>query len=187
MLRTTPLLLLCLLGAACASQTKMSSDSGTEPTPVVQESVTPANTIEAVAPKPAPKPRPWTKAFDKGAILVGNTIRVEGPPGLLVNTALTVDDTLYILEQRTTAQGFLQVVTPRPGAGREMRCQLGRWTLAAAERIEILERIVPCDVLVVAEGLAGADGPEGLAVWRDLNTNVQREVRLEFRGAQPKE
>ncbi len=176
MLRSTPLLLLCLLGAACASQTKMSSDPEPEPAPQVREVAEPAKPVEAAA--PAPKPVAWTKAFDKGAILVANTIRVEGPPGLLTHAALTVDDTLFVLEQKTTGEGFLQVLTPRKGAGREMRCSLGRWTLAAAQRIEILERIVPCDVLVVAKGAA---------FWRDLNNNVQREERLEFRGAPPKE
>ncbi|MDF1836581.1 MAG: hypothetical protein P1V35_01815 [Planctomycetota bacterium] len=176
MLRTTPLLLLCLLGAACASQTKMSSDPKPRHEPAVEQPAEPARPVEATA--PVPKPVAWTKAFDKGAILVGKTIRVEGPPGLMTHAALTVDDTVAILEQRTTEQGFLQVLVPREGAGRELRCQLGRWTLAAADRIEVLERIVPCDVLVVAEGAA---------FWRDLNNNVQREERLEFRGVQPKE
>lgn len=179
MLRTTPLIILCLLGAACASQTKMSSGPKTSEVPeapLVQEASPEAKPIEASA--PAPKPRPWTQAFKAGAILVGDTIRVEGPPGLMVHAALTVDDTLCILEQRSTKQGFLQIVTARAGAGREMRCQLDRWTLAAGKRIEILERFGPCDVTVVAEGSA---------FWRDLNGNVKRGKKLEFLGEQPEQ
>jgi hypothetical protein len=174
MLRITTLFLLSLLGAACVSGPR----ENVNPIPDVESVDAPRRPIEAAAPVQPVKPPAWTKAFEKGAILVGHTIRVEGPPGLMVHAALTVDDTLYVLEKRTTEQGFLQVVTAKPGAGREMRCQLDRWTLAAGHRIEVLERIVPCDVVVTAEGNA---------TWRDLNNNVQREERLEFRGAPPKE
>ncbi|MCA9002181.1 MAG: hypothetical protein KDB61_09670 [Planctomycetes bacterium] len=180
MLRATSLSLL-LLAAACASEPKRND-----------EAALPANTsahnssVEAMAPTPPPKPAPWTEDFGQGAILIADTIRIEGPPGLMVHAALTVDDSLCILEQKTTEQGFLQVVTPRPlaqvknhpNAGRELRCQLDRWTLAAVHRIEVLERPGPCDVVITATGNA---------TWRDLNNKVEEGERIEFRGTAPKE
>ncbi len=186
MLRTSTLLLLCLLGASCATE------------PKVNDGLDKSTTREATAPaepwKPeaaAPKPRPWTKAFDQGAVLMGNTVRVQGPPGMSSRAALTLNDEFFVLTQKRLPEGFLQVLTLRPEIleriangtldstmSPKLRCQVGRWTLAAQSRIEVFERRVPCDVVIVAEGSA---------FWKDLSGNEQHEERLEFRGAQPKE
>ncbi len=186
MLRTSTLFLLCLLGASCATEPKVGD--GPDKT-IAREATAP---VEPWKPAElAPKPRPWTKAFDQGAILMGNTIRMQGPPGMSSRAALTLNDEYFVLTQKRVPEGFLQVLTLRPEIlqriangtldptlSPELRCQLGRWTLVALNRIEVLERRAPCDVLVVAEGSA---------FWQDVNSNEQREERLEFRGAQPKE
>ncbi|MCP5021898.1 MAG: hypothetical protein GY930_08970 [bacterium] len=185
-MRTPTLLLLCLLGASCATEPKVSDGLDKSTT---REAAAPADPWKPAA--PAPKPRPWTKAFDQGAILMGNTIRVQGPLGMSSRAALTLNDEHFVLVQKRLPEGFLQVLTLRPEIleritngtldptlSPELRCQVGRWTLVALNRIEVLERRVPCDVVVVAEGAT---------FWQDVSGNEQREERLEFRGAQPKE
>jgi hypothetical protein len=167
-MRTATLLLLL---AACAAPP--STSTGTGPAPSRDPE---AGLLE---PRPPAEPTPWTEAFLSPAVLMADSILVEGPPGLLEHVATRADDALFERRVETRPEGLLQTIRVRPdSAGIEVvRAQLDAWQLAAIREVAFLERVDPATpVRVVARGDA---------VWRDTNGNERRELELIFLGPLP--
>ncbi|MEZ5973841.1 MAG: hypothetical protein R3F17_10135 [Planctomycetota bacterium] len=145
-MRNPSLLALCWIAlSACQSDRPAPQPTPAAPAPGV---------TEASAPRPMlsePEPLAWTDAFAQKAVLLAETIEIEGPPGLRVHAALTADTDRYVVSQKATDEGLLQTVATRPEQGFEVRCQLDAWQLAA-QHIRVLERPGNCDVVVRATG-----------------------------------
>ena len=164
-MRTATLLLLL---AACAAPPSTSTGMGPAP----------GRAPEAGPPGPRPpaEPTPWTEAFLAPAVLMADSIYVEGPPGLLEHAAARADDALYERRVETRPEGLLQTIRVRPeSAGLEVvRAQLDAWQLAAIREVVFLERVDPAaPVRVIARGEA---------VWRDTDGNERRDLELIFHG-----
>jgi hypothetical protein len=115
----------------------------------------------ASAEVPAPKPIPWTDAFQKSAALVANDVRIEGPVGLIAHVATVSNPEELDRSEKTVPEGFLQVVSVKPGfSGVEIKAQLDRLAIVALGRLTILERVGPADVVVIATGDAYWANPE---------------------------
>lgn len=121
-------------------------------------------------------PTPWTDAFLGSAILMADSILVEGPPGLFEHAVARADDELFLRKVKTTEEGFLQTVRHRTGTPQleVVRGQLDAWQLAAFREVVFLERFDPAAPIRVTA--------RGDAVWRDTNGNVEREMTLVFEG-----
>jgi len=101
---------------------------------------------------PAP-PRPWTGEFLQPAVLVAARVRIEGPQGLLDHVVTRPDPLSHLHSEATLPEGYLQKLSQRPGAPEaEIKAQLDQLVIAATQRLEILERPGPVDVVVIAEG-----------------------------------
>ena len=127
-------------------------------------------------PRAPEAPLPWTEAFRTKAVIFATDIVVSGPAQLLNHSALNTDISLYAVQQQRTPQGFEQLAVVRPNVGREVRCQLDGWKLAASNSIRIIARPGPCDVEVIATGDA---------FWKDVDGHEQRGDKLEFIGKIP--
>ena len=101
---------------------------------------------------PAPVAGPWTEAFLKKAVLFADEIQIEGPQGMIKHAGVRIEPEIHDSSTRTTKNGLLQEVRQKPGAEGEVRAILDNWELVAFQRITILERPGPCDVLLKARG-----------------------------------
>ena len=115
-------------------------------------------------------PAPWTNAFSQSAVMLANTFRIEGPVGLLEHVVASSDDAFYERSMETTPDGLLQVIRRVSPDVPEIRVQLDAWTLAAFDRVTILERVDCSPVTVIASGDA---------LWRDSNGRIAKGQRLE--------
>lgn len=120
-----------------------------------------------------PAPQPWTEAFEGGALLLANTVTIEGPPGLLEHFVLRGDDALFERETKATSEGFVQVLRPLAGTMEPAQGFLDRWNVNALVELRATENPALCDVRVVAEGDA---------VWRTTGGESKKGARLVFTG-----
>lgn len=128
---------------------------------------------ENVAPAKPWAPAPWTGSFQGTAVMLANTFRIEGPAGLLEHVVASSDDAFYDRSVETTPNGLMQVIHRVSKDVPEIRVQLDGWTLAAFERVTILERIDDSPVRVIASGEA---------LWRDSNGRIAQGQRIECTG-----
>lgn len=97
--------------------------------------------------------RPWTDRFRKPSLLVADTVRVEGPVGLLEHLATRTEPDAHSRREETTTQGFLQEIVQKPDVPlAEIHAFLDQLEIVAMKRITVLERPGPVDVVVVATG-----------------------------------
>ena len=135
-------------------------------------------------PDPAPRdlgvrPVAWTEAFLKSAVLIGDEITIEGPPGLLQHVVIRQDPESYEFVAKTTKDGLRQEYALKPGVqGVEIRGQIDAWVLAALRKLVVLERPGPVPVLVHASGSAAWIPADGVGEKRDS--------LLVFRGESPR-
>jgi len=100
-----------------------------------------------------PPPKAWTARFQAPAVLVADSVRIEGPDGLLDHVATRADDAAHVRTERVTADGFLTTIERRTGvAPLEIKAFLDRFEIAAWKRLVLLERPGPVDVVLIAEG-----------------------------------
>ncbi len=172
---------LALVAASCGSTSVTRAQTPVGPETVAQEMPAPevAQGTVTEAPVTGPDaddplvPAPWTGAFSGTAVMLAETIYIEGPQGLLEHVAARVDDAYFQRATETTDQGFLQTIVRPSESVPEIRVRLDRWTMAAVSRVVILERFDECPVTVVATGDA---------IWRDVDGAISRSARLEFVG-----
>jgi hypothetical protein len=96
--------------------------------------------------------KPWTERFLAPAVLVADEVRIEGPAPLLEHVVTRPEADVHEFEVKTTAEGLLQTIRVRPGAGAEIRAQLDQLVISAMKRLVVLERPGPVDVRVTAAG-----------------------------------
>ena len=118
-------------------------------------------------------PAPWTNAFSNSAVMLGHTFRIEGPVGLLEHVVASSDDAFYERSLETTPEGLLQVIRRVSPDVPEIRVQQDAWTLAAFDRVTILERVDCVPVRIVASGDA---------LWRDTDGSIAQGQRIECTG-----
>ncbi|QDV07796.1 hypothetical protein Poly30_33290 [Planctomycetes bacterium Poly30] len=128
---------------------------------------------EPVAPVKPWAPAPWTGSFQGTAVMLANTFRIEGPAGLLEHVVASSDDAFYDRSVETTPDGLMQVIRRLGTDVPEIRVQVDGWTLAAFDRVTILERIDDSPVRVIASGDA---------LWRDSNGRIAQGQRIECTG-----
>ena len=144
-------------GAVSAQESSGETDGWTEP--------------EANVPAPPPE---WTGAFGETAVLLANTLRIEGPAPLIEHVVASSDKELYDRRVTTTPLGLVQVIKRRSTSSREVRVQLDAWSLAAIDEVTIVETAAQGPVKVIANGKA---------IWRDLDARLMQGERLQFTGA----
>jgi hypothetical protein len=118
-------------------------------------------------------PAPWTGSFQDSAVMLANTFRIEGPVGLLEHVVASSDDAFYERSMETTPEGLLQIVRRVSPDVPEIRVQLDAWTLAAFDRVTILERVDCVPVTVIASGDA---------LWRNADGRIAKGQRIECSG-----
>ena len=118
-------------------------------------------------------PKPWTGAFGESAIMLANAFRIEGPEGVLEHVIASSDDEFYERSLETTPEGLLQVIRRVGQDVPEIRVKVDGWSLAAFDRVVILERVDDAPVRIVATGEA---------IWRDPNGRIAMGERLECVG-----
>lgn len=147
--------LLCVAVLACSGQ------------PLAPES---GLTLEPAS----PPPRVWTLAFLREAVLVADQIVIEGPFDLIDHVALRQDEQTSAYSTKTIPEGLLQELSTRPDVGLEVRGQLDAWSLAAFQKITVLQR--PGDVPVTVRAL-------GNAYWAAADgSGERRQDQLVFQG-----
>ncbi|MEM8709521.1 MAG: hypothetical protein AAGG01_01100, partial [Planctomycetota bacterium] len=148
-----------------------------------QAPIVPAESVEATtwndesgadAPAEPWAPAPWTGAFGDTAVMLANAFHIEGPVGLLEHVVASSDDAYYDRSVQTTDKGLMQVIQRTSPDVPEIRVQLDAWTLAAFDRVVILERIDESPVRVIASGDA---------LWRDSDGRIASSERIECTGA----
>ena len=167
------LLTLLILVLGCRSAGTAGQESVTDPrggSSLAAEAA--AETAEPV-PFVPPAPLEWTGAFAETAVLLASTLLIEGPAPLLEHVVASSDKELYERSVTTTSRGLVQVVTRRADSSREVRVQLDAWSLAAIDRIVIVETAAQGPVRVLAEGAV---------IWRDLNARLLEGEQLQFTG-----
>lgn len=143
---------------------------GDRPTETVETSAPETDEAPAVAPW---APAPWTSSFHGAAVMLANSFRIEGPEGLLEHVVASSDDAYYDRSVETTPDGLMQVIR-RVGADvPEIRVQVDGWTLAAFDRVTILERVGDSPVRIIASGDA---------LWRDADGRIAQGQRIECVG-----
>ena len=172
--RPLPLLLpLLLLACAAPAGDSKASSGPPEPAPGPGPPSDPAP--GSPAPPPRVLPAPWTDAFVVRAILLADSITIEGPVGLLEHCVMTLDDNLFERTERPTADGLQLVLKPRGSGAAQplLRAQIEAWSLAAYEEIRMDLRAGLKQVTVTARGNA---------LWQDTDGNERRGAQLVFRG-----
>ena len=138
-----------------------------DPTADADDAAEDAGTVQPIG------PAPWTGAFADTAVMVARTFHIEGPTGLLEHVVASSDDGLYERSVELTPDGLMQVIERMSDEVPEIRVQLDKWSLAAYDRVVILERATPGPVHVIAEGEA---------IWRDVDGRLLQAQRLQFTG-----
>ena len=119
----------------------------------------------------------WTPDFLESALLIADTIRIEGPPALRLHMALPQDMVALESTSKATNDGFLHVFLLREGSLETIRAVLDQWEIVAMKRLEVLERPNETDVRIVARGKA---------VWMPTEESTgspkRRGPLLEFTG-----
>lgn len=171
-MRTPLALLFTLVLGACQSTPIDSSRASTGG--AVAEDGTEAEPRYRSEPEP---PTPWTDAFEVESVLMADEIRVEGPPGLIEHLAIRQEPAFHDHTAKTVEAGFLQESVSKGEALAPIRAKLDGLTLAAFQRLTVLERVVDGDVVVYAVGDAQ---------FSKLETGEQRTAAsLTLRGKQP--
>jgi hypothetical protein len=113
-----------------------------------------------------PAPRPWTQAFRSPALVVADSVYVEGPRGLLDHIAARTEDGFHSYVAETLPEGFQQrFEVLRPEAGVELRAYLDAYEIVAFRELIVLERPGELDVLLRASGDT---------FWRDVTSGAER-------------
>ncbi|MFT5731678.1 MAG: hypothetical protein ACJAZN_002544 [Planctomycetota bacterium] len=118
-------------------------------------------------------PAPWTGSFTSTAVMLAHTFRIEGPEGLLEHVVASSDDEFYERSVEMTPDGLMQIIRRLGPEVPEIRVQLDGWTLAAFDRVTIVERVGDSPVRVIASGEA---------LWRDANGRIAQGQRIECIG-----
>jgi len=131
--------------------------------------------LEEVVPRPGSAPGPWTREFQREAVLIADKITIEGPADLLDHIVIRQEPGVVDVVQETTTQGLVQTLRRKPegGAG-EIRAWLDRWSIVALRELIVLQRPGEVPVRVIAEGTAAWLPTEG--------GDELRRPRLEFIG-----
>ena len=140
-----------------SAETSSEADSWVEPEPYVP-----------------PPPLEWTGAFGETAVLLADSIRIEGPAPLIEHEVASSDKELYERSVTTTSRGLVQVIKRRTSSSREIRVNLDAWSIAAMNEVVIVETAAQGPVQVVAAGNA---------TWRDLDAHLIQGEQLQFAGA----
>jgi hypothetical protein len=120
---------------------------------------------------------PWTPSFTRGALLIADEIRVEGPVGLLEHIATRVIEPHHRQAVETLPEGFQQLVeVVDPASGIEIRSHLDSMQIVAVRRITILER--PGDVRVTIKAV-------GRVYYKADGKDAVERPSLELLGAEP--
>ena len=117
-------------------------------------------------------PPSWTGAFSETSVVLASTIRVEGPAGLRDHIVASSDD-VYERSLETTPDGLVQIIRRTSDETREIRVQIDAWSLAAYDRVVIVERFDDGPIRIIASGEA---------LWRNTNGSLLQGNRLEFSG-----
>jgi hypothetical protein len=97
--------------------------------------------------------KPWTREFEKSAVLIAQDVRVEGPDGLLEHFVARQELEFFDVDTKTTRDGLLQTMTIKPGVpNAEIRAQLDNLAITCFRRLEVLERPGDVPVVVLARG-----------------------------------
>ena len=107
---------------------------------------------EPIEARAAPPVRAWTQAFQHEAALVADQITIEGPADLLTHIAIQQDPEAIEYTTRTVAEGLFQELRSRPEFRVEIRAQLDAWSIAALQRMTVLQRPGDAPVIVRATG-----------------------------------
>jgi len=116
-----------------------------------QSSVTPPKS--STPPPPVSHGR-WTSDFLDSALLIAESIRIEGPPALRIHMALPQDAVALETKTKATNNGLLHVFTVRPDSDETIQAILDKWQIVATKRLEVLERPNETDVKISARGEA---------------------------------
>lgn len=120
---------------------------------------------------------PWTPSFTRGALLIADEIRVEGPRGLLEHIATRVVEPHHSQTVETLPEGFQQIFeVVDPTSGVEIRSHLDSMQIVAVRRITILER--PGDVRVKISAV-------GRVYYKRDGQDAVERPSLELLGAEP--
>lgn len=168
---------LLFLAPGCRSSSTAAQESITAPnssSSVAAEEASEAPGLAERVPYVPPAPLEWTGAFGETAVLLSNSLLIEGPAPLLEHVVASSDKELYERSVRTTPRGFVQVIKRRASSSREVRVQLDAWSLAAIEEVVIVETAAQGPVRVIARGDA---------IWKDLNARLLKGEQLQFTGA----
>ncbi|SRR5260221_14083625 len=139
--------ILILGGVACSTPHEKARSANTT-APSAGATAGPAS-----AASPASAAAPWTDAFSVSTALLAAEVRIEGPPGLISHVASVSDPEELDRKEKTTPEGFLQVISVKPEArGARITAQLDRLAIVALERLTILERPGATTVVVTAKG-----------------------------------
>ena len=127
-----------------------------------------------------PEPiRPWTQEFEQRTLLLADSVRIEGPVGLLEHLATRPNPEFHERSERTTPDGFLQEIQSRvTGQGSEIYAWLDKLEIVALRKLVVLEAPSQTDVVVEAAGEV---------LWKPLESDQpeRREATLRLVGKPP--
>ena len=141
-----------------------------------------SSAVAPAAPSSDPlfSPAPWTERFATPAVLIADRVHIEGPSGLLEHLAVLADDELFETSVRSTAEGLVQTVRPRPAAqssGVTVRAHLDAWQLVAFRELTSVERTQDVPIRIVAEGdvtWRDRDGQERTGPSLEIEEHLER-------------
>ena len=94
----------------------------------------------------------WTTEFLRNRLIVADQVRISGPKGLRAHLASRFDPLVHSKVEKTTRDGFLQTFQPREASASQMSAYLDKLEIHALQKLSILERPGPVDVVVEAVG-----------------------------------
>ncbi len=174
---TCALAALLFLAVGCGSSGTTAQEPIHSPGEVAPAAAaTPSEAGDWVEPEPfvPPPPLEWTGAFRETAVLIADSIRIEGPAPLIEHVVASSDKELYERSVTTTSRGLIQMVKRRPSSSREVRVNLDAWSIAAMNEVVIVETADQQPVQVLATGNV---------TWRDLDAHLIQGEQLQFAGA----
>lgn len=105
---------------------------------------------------------------------MADEIVIEGPSDLIDHVVLRPDPETNVYTSKTTTAGLLQELSARAETRLEVRGQLDAWSLAAFQKITVLQR--PGDVPVTVRA-------RGNAYWAQADgSGERRQDQLVFQG-----